>query len=378
MKRILILVFNDLTTDVRVQRQIDALRERHELTVVSFGGLHISGIQWLNLDTVRLGMSRKILIAITLILRLYKQAYWLLFDFRMATTSLRNKGFDVVIANDVETLPLAYDFKSVDTKIVLDAHEYATRQFEGDWKWKLFRKGLLEYISRNYIPKVDDMITQNELFAQEFEEQYGVHPKVVINAPEYTELEPIEKTEGVIKIVHHGIYNTSRNLEKLIDVMDQLNDRFELHLMLHLPVISNEQSRMKFGAFKERASLHGRITIMDPVAGPEVVRTIHQYDLGLHILEPISFNHKYSLPNKILEFIQARLGVVIGPSPGMVHIVEKYGVGVVAEDFSSQAIADAILSISGEQLNQLKRNSHEAAKELSSEEGMKVVREVVG
>ena len=377
MKKILVLVFNHLRTDVRVQRQIKSLSQDYEITVACFEGLPWSSVRFHTLPVVRPGLLTKLRYAVASLLQLYTRAYWLLYDYRQEVSVLRLERFDAIIANDVETLPLAFYLKADESKVILDAHEYATRQFAESLRWRLFRKGMIESISRKYIGLVDGMTTQNPLFAREFEKEYGILPAVVANAPDYESLKPQPTDPGHIHLVHHGIYNTSRNLEKLIDVMDQVDERFSLDLFLHLPVVSNQKSRERFEHFKARASAHRKIVVHEPVAGEEVVRTIHRFDVGIHILEPISYNHAYSLPNKILEFVQARLGVVIGPSPGMVSIVEDHKVGVIAEDFSVGALAEIINSLTSETVDEYKENSENAAELLSSKESAKVTQRLV-
>jgi len=136
-------------------------------------------------------------------------------------------------------------------------------------------------------------------------------------------------------------------------------------------------AKNRFEVFKKRINIHNRITMLQPVPGSEVVDTIKDFDLGIHLLEPINFNHKYSLPNKILEFIQARLAVVIGPSPGMIDIVENYKVGIISEDFSAESVARAISSISANDILEYKQNSDKASRELSYESNIEKLNNLV-
>ena len=55
----------------------------------------------------------------------------------------------------------------------------------------------------------------------------------------------------------------------------------------------------------------------------EIVDTIAEYDIGLFILSPINFNYYHALPNKLFEFIQARLAIAVSPSPEMARIVHR-------------------------------------------------------
>ena len=70
-----------------------------------------------------------------------------------------------------------------------------------------------------------------------------------------------------------------------------------------------------------------------------IVDTIAQYDIGLFLLSPANFNYYHALPNKLFEFVQARLAVAIGPSPEMARIVNDHDLGIVAPDFEPTTMA---------------------------------------
>lgn len=377
-KRILIIVFNNIKTDVRVLRQINTLKNEYFVSLISYGGEAIEGIEMINIPRVTMPFHRKVMGVVFLLTHLYRWAYQQIYRYKYLESIKELKDFDLILANDIETLPLAFSLKgNSGTKVIFDAHEYATRQFENDRKWRILFKGFNEYISGKYIPKVNAMITQNKLFASEFENEYGVTAEIMINAPEFQNISVKTVDMKNIRIVHHGIYNTTRNIEKLLDMIRFLDERYSLYLMLHLPSLSNAASRQKFETFCQLAREEPRVTLLEPVAGGVVVESIQGYDIGVHILEPINYNHAYSLPNKILEFVQARLAAVIGPSPGMVDIVNTHNIGVVADDFSARSIATSISNITEEELMNYKNNSDKAAFELSSEQSKKVLKSVI-
>jgi hypothetical protein len=57
---------------------------------------------------------------------------------------------------------------------------------------------------------------------------------------------------------------------------------------------------------------------------------------------PSNLNYQYCLPNKLFQCIQARLPIVCGPTPSIANIVQSFGIGVVASDFSPLALGKAI------------------------------------
>jgi hypothetical protein len=107
------------------------------------------------------------------------------------------------------------------------------------------------------------------------------------------------------------------------------------------------------------------VIFRDPVPTEKIPSTINQYDIGVYPLEPRCLNEELALPNKFFEFVQARLAIAIGPSTEMARLVRKHDLGVVAEDFSAQSMANAISALSPEDILRYKENSDAAARDLS-------------
>jgi len=109
---------------------------------------------------------------------------------------------------------------------------------------------------------------------------------------------------------------------------------------------------------------------------------LNQYDIGVYILEPSSFNNFHALPNKFFEFVQARLAIGIAPSPEMARIVKEYDLGVVAEDFSPESLATRLMNLDHEKINYYKLQSHKVSRLMSAEQNHKIlldlVRQVLG
>src|SRR5690606_4933944 len=110
----------------------------------------------------------------------------------------------------------------------------------------------------------------------------------------------------------------------------------------------------------------------------EVVNFIHEYDIGVFLLPPVNFNYANTLPNKLFEYIQARLAVAVGPTPEMAAIVRKYGNGIVAEDFEPTSLARELNKLTGSSIAELKQRSSAAARDLSAENNQSTFLKVVG
>ena len=258
-----------------------------------------------------------------------------------------------------------------DTPVLLDAHEYSPREFDDKWLWKLLFGRYNDSLCRRYLGQTVGMITVCQGIADEYARQYGVTPNVVHNAPLDQKLAPSPVENNQIRLIHHGAAIRSRHLEEMIEMMQHLDQRFSLDLMLM------DSDRAYLAELHQRAADDERIRFIKPVPMPEICQHLNAYDLGVYILPPVNFNHEHALPNKFFEFVQARLGVAIGPSPEMAILVHQYHCGIVADSFDPAALAAVLTGLTKDSIEAFKQNSNTAARELSYEhEGQVLLAEI--
>lgn len=368
MRKALVISFSNIQHDARVKRQISFLENDFEIHLACFD--EYKGFHPIKLNPPRLSLVNKLTSGLFLFFRFYDKAYEKLYGQRLHL----EPTYDLVVANDIEALPLAFHVKG-NAKILFDAHEYAPRHFENKLSWRIFFQGFNKYLCKKYIPKVDAMITVGDVIAKEYEKHYGVKPTVITNAPPYSDIAPQPVSSGKIRMVHQGIANPSRRLELMFEMMNHLDNRFELDLMLIKPVHKSNIAYLE--KLKEMAAGNNRIHFVSPVATDQIIPTINQYDLGIILIPPINFNYKNTLPNKFFECIQARTAVAIGPIPEIKKITEQYTIGVVSEDFSAKSLAEKIKSLSVEQISMFKLNTNKAAHEINAGKNKLVFESVI-
>jgi hypothetical protein len=99
--------------------------------------------------------------------------------------------------------------------------------------------------------------------------------------------------------------------------------------------------------------------------------------MGVFLAPPTTYNLKYCLPNKFFEFIQARIGVAIGPSIEMVPILRKYGLGVIAQDFSPRSLAMQLNALDAAAIMSFKHNAEKAAGVYNAKSSMRTLLDVI-
>lgn len=363
---ILILADTDLSMDARIRRHIFALKDRYKLIVTGTKNPEISDdIEFIDcskreITNEELQKKRKKL-RIRMAKKQYEEAYWEESYIKELYSNLKHKQIDFIISNDVTMLPIGVRLaKEKKIKIIADMHEYAPRQFEDLEHWRNLLQNYIYYFCREYLPSCDEIITVSSGIAREYEKEFKVKVNNIINnAPKY-QLFDVKKTErNNIKMVYHGAANSSRNLQNLIDIVENLDDRFSLTFYLN---ISENDCRCNEEFFK-RIEKSPKCILKKPVQPEQIVETIHNYDIGLFLLKPVNFNYKYALPNKFFEFAQARLAIAIGPSIEMKYYVDKYKCGIVSEDFNIESLTSKLNKLTIEDIDKYKLNSCELSKD---------------
>jgi hypothetical protein len=375
-KSILVLVLSDLRSDARVRRQIQALQHTYAVTVVSFGGDPSPDYELIIIHPTKLTLFRKAIASVFLLFRFFSTAHRILHNYYYLPRQLAGRDFDLIIANDVETLPLAFYFPG-NHKIIFDAHEYAPRHFEDKVMWRIFFQAFNTWLCRKYIPLIGGMMTVGKGLAKEYKKYFGVEPVVVTNANDYFDLQPSPVSADKVRLVHMGIATPSRQLELMINMMHFLDDRFTFDFYLLTPGFASKKTMTYIDDLKQIAEHLPNVRILPAIKSNEVVKTINQYDIGVFLLQPVNFNYKNTLPNKLFDFIQARLAIAVGPTPEMAEIVKRYDLGVVSQDFTPESLARELQQLTSEDILTFKINSGSAAKDLNAAKNAVLIQSLV-
>ena len=372
MAAVLVLSFSDIARDPRVSRQVAALRTEHEVTVAAFGAASAQADRLIELPPASAPLSARLAQSAANLARRplgrFEEIYWRDARFREWRDRLRGLGPDVVVANDAMGLPLAFE-SAEGAPVVFDAHEHAPTEHEESLRWRLLVRPIVRLICAEYVPRTAGMTAVSPGIAGFYARDYGVAPVVVRNVPSYQDLDPRPPGENT-RLIHFGGADRGRRIERMIDVMRRLDERFTLDLLL----VGNDRYVRQL---QRRARDLPAVRFLSPVPMDEVVAFGNEYDVGLYLLPPTHANQTFALPNKFFDFIQARLAVAIGPSPEMAALVEKYGCGVAADDFQPETMARLLLALSADELWRYKQAANAAARELCAERELPALRDVV-
>lgn len=357
--RLLILSFSPIVSDARVLKQVRLFTPTHEVTTCGYGPAPEGVARHVQIPDhlVSWRLNRADLIA-----HRFARAQHTQEVVAWARAQLTVGAWDAILADDAETVPLALSLEPAGG-VHADLHEYAPRQKEGVPRWRIFVAPYVRWLCRKYVSRADSATTVARGLADAYQSEYGIETGVVTNATPYREAEPTP-VGTPLRLVHSGAALPDRHLEIMVEAaaLAHRDITFDLYLTRNDPAVID--------SLREQAAVlpAGRVRIMDPVPYSELIETLAGYDVGVFSIPPVSFNYKHTLPNKLFDFVQARLATVVSPSPEMAAVVHEHQLGLVTEDFSAQSLADTIDALDEETVLAGKAAAHAAARALSAEQ----------
>jgi glycosyltransferase involved in cell wall biosynthesis len=294
----------------------------------------------------------------------WERWYWRKPDHREALRLVTEEPCDLIHVDEAIALPIAIKAASaLRCKVLFDAHEYSPGQDTDKLWWRILAQPFYTYLIRRYAPQADAMTTVAKGIAERYRREFGLDAAVIMNTPYYAELvfRPVQPDR--IRIIHHATAMRDRHLEKIIETVGLTDARFTLEFML----VEKDTEYIEELKQKAEAAAPGRVSFRPPVPPQKIPETVNTYDIGLHLLPPVSFNSANALPNKFFEFMMAGLAIAIGPSPEMARIVRERGLGVVADSFHPTDLAARLNALSPEEINAMKHRSLEAARDFNAD-----------
>ncbi len=349
--------------DSRVKRQVELFTKTGEVTLCCHDadGLKVNKVE---VQRTLRSLTGKLSAVVKIATGNYIDFYFETKYVNHALQQLTNNQYDLIVANDLNALPLAVELRNRQGsgKILFDAHEFSPLEFEDRWLWRIFLKRYTQWLARQFVPQTNAMTTVSWGVADAWKQFCHADATVIINAPQKYDIYPQGVEKGKIRLIHHGGANRSRKLEAMIALMQLLDERFTLDLVL----IPGE--RRYFEKLQSAAKPLGkRIRFLKPVPSREVPKLCNQYDLGIYLIPPVNHNYQLALPNKFFEFIQGRIGVASYPIREIAENINKFSCGIVSSQSTVESMAESLNALTEEDVWHFKQNTCQAAEALCYE-----------
>ena len=357
----IVSVINDLVTDRRVHKTCMLLTEQgYDVTLVGRVLPNSLSLEERPYKThrMKLRFEKGVLFYIEFTLSLF--------------FFLKKNRADLLVANDLDTLwPNNYFRKKRNCTLVYDSHEIFCEVPE--LQETPLKKKIWEGLEKRIIPKLKYCITVNQSIANWFKEKYKVDFKVVRNIPDRIVIDRIKTREElnlphdkkIILLQGAGI-NVQRGSEEAVEAMKYVENAILL-------IIGGGDAVAQLAVLSRQEAVKNKVVMLPKMKPEELYHYTCNADIGLSLDKDTNINYRFSLPNKIFDYVVAGVPVFASPLTEIKFFVEKYKVGACIKSHEPQHIAEMMnYMLNSPDYSSWKANTKIAAQENSWENEQKV------
>lgn len=256
---------------------------------------------------------------------------------------------DVLHAHDSNALvPVASAARRLGIEFVYDAHDlWLGRPRRGRSRaYFAASQRLYASIERRLVPRAAATITVSQPIADHLRRRYRLRRvELVANYPELVsderrlDLRDLTGVDPTLPIVLYlGGLMAGRGLEQLVDAVALLPD-------VQLVMLGDGALAQPLRERAATLGIGGRVHLLPPVPLDDVIAWSRSANVGVSPIVPSCLNYRYSLPNKLFQYMAAGIPVVASDFPQVRDVVMGSGCGLVADATRPGELADAIASV---------------------------------
>jgi glycosyltransferase involved in cell wall biosynthesis len=353
-KRVIFSVINDIVFDQRVNRVAGTLlQEGAEILIVGRQLRNSMSCNHLPYPVRRFRM-------------IFNKGPFLyaFFNIRLFLYLLFRK-VDILVANDLDTLLANYLVSRIrKVTLIYDSHEYFTGVPE--IQNRPFVRKVWQTIEKWIFPKLEHIYTVNQSIARIYEEKYNVNVGIVRNVSckwnrsgncSRNQL-GLPANRFIIILQGSGI-NIDRGAEEAVLSMQYLDNTI-------LMIIGDGDIVKNLKQMVSEQGLQSKVMFMEKVPYNILMNFTCAADVGITLDKDTNLNYKYSLPNKLFDYIQAGVPVLASKVVEVENIIKSYNIGDIIDNHNPEHIASKLKNMFSDmdRMQLWKKNLHIAGEEL--------------
>lgn len=272
---------------------------------------------------------------------------------------------DLVISHDWHSADVGHDIAAIyDAKFSIDVHEYAAGQYSYDPEWVRLHKPVTVAVQRHYLRRADVVTVVCQGIGELIAEENGlVRQPIVIRSVPFKAIQPFRPTGARIEVLYHGDLSQRREIHTAIASIPLWRPEFYLRLRGSGDALYLDRLKAQVAEL----DIADRVVFEPPVPFDQIIPAANQADIGFFSFDGTSPQIRFTLPNKLFEYIMAGLCLCVGDTPEVNRIVSHYKNGRLIAPHSAEAIAAAINSLDRETIDAFKRASITTGEQLNWE-----------
>jgi glycosyltransferase involved in cell wall biosynthesis len=229
-------------------------------------------------------------------------------------------------------------------------------------------KKIWKSIESRILPHLKYCITVNDSIAKLYLEEYKIPFTVIRNVPFpddmiYPDKNKLREQLGLpqdkpIYILQGAGINIQRGAEEAVEAMQ--------HVPGILLIVGNGDVIPKLKEYVKKSGLDRKVIFIPRQSQKQLRMYTRCADAGLSLDKDTNINYRFSLPNKLFDYIQAGIPVIASPLPEVKKIVEDYEVGMLINSHEPGHMADIFIkTLTSDNAGKWAVNLKNAASELN-------------
>lgn len=243
---------------------------------------------------------------------------------------------DLIWAVDMDTLPAAKTVAILKRKpIVFDGHEFFSEVPE--LLHRKIPKRIWMILEKNFLPGCDRYFTVSPGLVKLYKENYDIEFRLLRNFPLRTRETKVPLVNGQEKIIfYQGALNSGRGIRQTIVALSFLPDNYRFS------IAGRGDCEEELQQLTQKLGLENRVNFIGPVPFEELHNFHKNVFVGIALHENLGLNYFHSLPNRLFDYLQAGIPVLVSNFPDMAEFVNTNKTGLVIDSIQPEEIAKSI------------------------------------
>jgi glycosyltransferase involved in cell wall biosynthesis len=358
--------YSDLTTDARSRNFISSFKSLGlNICTLSIADAFSNQLQEENNFTIKINSNARLLFN------------WIKFIQQGKKYGQLIKA-KIYFAADLYSLPVAIALAKKDDKVIYDSREIFSAL--GTLQNSSFKQFALAQLEQFLITKVDKFVVSGELDKEFLQKHFHTNKPffVVKNLPAKSSnckknnylREKFSIPKDKLILIYQGVILEGRGILPMFTFLKE-NDEFIFC------IIGTGKSKQQYIDIASSPLLQNKVFFHNAVEYSKLSEITASADIGIALIEPITFSYRLALPNKLFEYIQAGLPVLTSDLPAMKDVIDTFHCGLtIPEKFSNDTIKKTLENLKSN-YSYFANNALSASKFLNFESQYETIKTII-